>query len=154
MKRHKRHTYYRRRRDGNKGRRRPFSNWGSRGLFHGGFYRSRRGIILGVCRGIADYFDFSVFWVRVVALALFFFTGFWPTAVVYFLAALLMKPEPVIPIENADEEEFYDSYVRSREMASDRIKRRYQNLERRIQRLEHNVTTPEFNWEKKLNSEA
>ena len=154
MKRHKRHTYYRRRRDSYKGRRRPFSKWGSRGLFHGGFYRSRRGIILGVCRGIADYFDFSVFWVRLVALALFFFTGFWPTAVVYFLAALLMKPEPVIPIENADEEEFYDSYVRSREMASDRIKRRYQNLERRIQRLEHNVTTPEFNWEKKLNSEA
>jgi phage shock protein C len=109
---------------------------------------------MGVCRGIAEYFDFSVFWVRVVALALFFFTGFWPTAVVYFLAALLMKPEPVIPIENADEEEFYDSYVRSRQMASDRIKRRYQNLERRIQRLEHTVTTPEFNWEKKLNSEA
>ena len=119
-----------------------------------GLYRSRNGIILGVCRGMAEYFDFSVFWVRVVALALFFFTGFWPTAVVYFLAALLIKPEPVIPIENADEEEFYDSYVRSREMASDRIKRRYQKLERRIQRLEHTVTTPEFNWEKKLNSEA
>ena len=121
---------------------------------HNGLYRSRNGIILGVCRGIAEYFDFSVFWVRVIVLALFFFTGFWPTGVLYFLAAFLIKPEPAIPIENRDEQEFYDSYVRSKQMAADRIKRRYENLERRIQRLEHSVTTPEFNWEKRLNSET
>jgi phage shock protein C len=39
-------------------------------------------------------------------------------------------------------------------MAMDRIKRRYENLERRIQRMEHTVTKPEFDWEKRLNSES
>ena len=119
-----------------------------------GFYRSRKGAILGVCRGIAEYFDFSVFWVRLIAVVLFFFTGLWPTVVIYFAAAFLMKPEPVLPLENMDEQEFYDSYVRSREMATDRIKRRYENLERRIRRLEHFVTRPRFDWEKRLNSET
>lgn len=134
--------------------RRHFSRNRMTGLFEGGFYRSRRGLILGVCRGIAEYFDFSVFWVRLIALVLFLFTGFWPTGILYFVAAFLMKPEPVIPIENDDEQEFYESYVRSRQMAADRIKRRYENLERRIQRMEHTVTSPEFDWEKRLNSES
>ena len=133
---------------------RRFANSRFSRIFHGALYRSRHGILFGVCRGIAEYFDFSVFWVRFSALALFFITGFWPTAVIYFIAAFLMKPEPVIPIDNDDEQEFYDSYMHSREMAAERIKRRYENLERRIQRLEHNVTKPEFNWEDRLNADS
>jgi phage shock protein C len=125
-----------------------------RGLLKGGLHRSRNGMILGVCRGLAEYFDLSVFWVRVAAIILFLITGFWPTGIIYFIAAFIMKPEPVIPIENDDEQEFYESYVRSKEMAMDRIKRRYENLERRIQRMEHTVTKPEFDWEKRLNSES
>jgi len=66
-------------------------------ILHNGVYRSRNGIILGVCRGIAEYFDFSVFWVRTITLLAFLFSGFWPVAVLYFVAALLMKPEPVHP---------------------------------------------------------
>jgi len=118
----------------------------------GKFYRSRNGVILGVCRGIAEYFDFSLFWIRAIAVFLLFFTGFWPTLIVYFIAALLMKPEPVIPIHTDEEAEFYDSYVHSRKWATDRIKRRSENLERRLRRLEHTVTSPEFDWEKKLAS--
>ena len=117
-------------------------------------YRSRSGMILGVCKGLAEYFDLSVFWVRIVTLILFLITGFWPTGILYFVAAFIMKPEPVIPIENDDEQEFYESYVRSKQMAMDRIKRRYENLERRIERMEHTVTRPEFDWEKRLNSES
>ncbi len=151
MKRHGRYKYHR------SGRHRDFGRHFSRsrfaGILHGGFYRSRHGMILGVCKGIADYFDFSVFWVRFIAVALFLFTGFWPTAVIYFIAAFFMKPEPVIPIDNAGEQEFYDSYVRSRGVAADRIKRRYESLQRRLQRLEHTVTKPEFDWEKRLDSD-
>ena len=43
-----------------------------------GLYRSRNGIIFGVCRGLAEYFDFSVFWVRMIAVILLFVTGLWP----------------------------------------------------------------------------
>jgi len=121
-------------------------------LFRGGLYRSRDGIILGVCRGIAEYFDFSVFWARAVALILLLFTGFWPIMGLYFVAALLMKPEPVLPIHTDEEQEFYESYVHSRRGATDRLRRRFSNLERRIQRMEHFVTSREFDWEHRLNT--
>ena len=120
------------------------------GILRGGLYRSRKGIILGVCRGIAEYFDFSVFWARLITLVLLFFTGFWPILVLYFVAALLMKPEPVIPIETEEEQEFYDSYLHSHRGAADRLKRRYENLERRIRRMEDHVTSREFDWKNRL----
>lgn len=121
-------------------------------ILRGGMYRSRNGIILGVCRGIAEYFDFSIFWTRAVALILLFFTGLWPTVILYFIAALIMKPEPVIPVQSQDQQEFYDSYIHSRKAAADRLKRRYDNLGRRIQRMEHYVTSREFDWEHRLNT--
>ena len=120
-------------------------------ILGGGLYRSRNGIILGVCRGFAEYFDFSVFWTRTIVLLLMFFSGLWPMTGLYFLAALLMKPEPVIPIDTDDQREFYNSYVHSRKGAADRLKRRYETLERRLQRLEHTVTSPEYDWEQRLN---
>jgi phage shock protein C len=121
-------------------------------ILRGGMYRSRDGIILGVCRGIAQYFDFSVFWTRAVALILLFFTGLWPIVVLYFIAALIMKPEPVLPLRTNDQQQFYESYIHSPKSAADRLKRRYENLERRIQRVENHVTSPEFDWEHRLNT--
>ncbi len=121
-------------------------------IFRNGLYRSRNGIILGVCRGIAEYFDFKIFWVRAIAVLLLFFSGFWPIMGLYFIAALMMKPEPAIPIRTDEEQEFYNSYIFSRKGATDRIRRRYENLERRIQLLEHSVTTREFDWEHRLNT--
>jgi len=121
-------------------------------ILRGGMYRSRNGAILGVCRGIAEHFDFSVFWARAIALILLIFTGFWPIMGLYFIAALLMKPEPVLPIDTDEEQEFYDSYIHSRKGATDRVKRRFDNLDRRIRRMEHTVTAREFDWENRLNT--
>ena len=121
-------------------------------LLRGGLYRSRDGVVLGVCKGLARYFDFSVFWTRAIAIILLLVTGFWPVTILYFIAALLMKPEPVVPIRSSEEQEFYDSYLHSRRQAIDRLKRRFDRLDRRIQRMEHTVTSREFDWEKRLST--
>ena len=118
--------------------------------FPSGLYRSRNGAIFGVCRGLAEYFNFSLFWTRTIAVIFFLMSGFWPIVVLYLIAALLLKPEPVIPIQSEEEQEFYDTYTTSRHRAAQRLKRRYENLERRIQRMEHIVTATEFNWEDRL----
>ena len=120
--------------------------------YRNGIYRSRNGIILGVCKGLAEHFDFSVFWTRIIAIILLIVAGFLPAIGLYLLAALLMKPEPVIPIKNSAEKEFYDSYTTSMQGAVQRLKRRYEKLQRRIQRMEHIVTSAEYDWEKRLNS--
>jgi phage shock protein C len=119
-------------------------------LTRSGIYRSRNGAIFGVCRGLAEHFDFSILWARIIAIFFLLVTGFWPAIGIYLIAALLMKPAPVIPIKTEAEQEFYDSYANSRHLAARRIKRRYENLERRIRRMEHIVTAREFEWEDKL----
>ena len=112
----------------------------------GRYGRFRQRIIFGVCRGLAEHFNFSVFWTRVLVLILFLFTGFWPVGVLYLLAGLLLQPEPVIPLENKSDEEFYHSYTRSRSSAIERIKSKFDNIDRRIQRMEDTVTSKEFDF--------
>jgi len=115
-------------------------------------YRSRTGLILGVCKGFARYFDFSVFWMRAITVALLLFSGIWPMVIVYVVAAVLMKLEPVVPLETEEEQEFYNSYTTSRSMALRRLKRIYDNLDRRIQRMESIVTAREYDWERRFNA--
>ncbi len=117
-----------------------------------GLYRSRQGVICGVCKGIAEYLDFSVFWTRVIAIGLLLFSGVWPIVGLYLLAALLMKPEPSLPLETEEDQEFYDSYLHSRPMALHRLKRKFDNLNRRIQRMEDLATTKEYEWDQRLHN--
>ena len=118
----------------------------------GGIYRSRSGVFLGVCKGIAEYFDFSVFWVRMALVIVFIFSGFWPVIGVYLVAAFFMKPKPVKPIESEEEREFYDSYVHSPKSAAQRLKKKFEELERRIRGMEDKVTGREYEWERRFRS--
>ena len=121
--------------------------------FGRGLYRSRNGVVFGVCRGLAEHFDFSVGWARAIAVIFFLVSGFWPAIGLYLVATILMKPAPVIPIETEAEKELYDSYTNSRHLAALRIKRRYDNLEKRLRRMEHIVTAREFDWDERLRNE-
>jgi phage shock protein C len=118
----------------------------------GGIYRSRKGVFLGVCRGLAEHFDFSVFWVRMAVVITFMLTGFWPVIGIYLAAVFFMKPKPIRPIESEEEHEFYDSYVHSPRNAAHRLRKKFSNLEKRIRRMEDTVTGKEYEWEKKFNS--
>lgn len=115
-----------------------------------GIYRSRQGAIFGVCRGLAEHFDFSVFWVRFLSVAVLVVSGLWPAMILYLLAALVMKPAPAMPISSADERRFYDDYTSSRHEAARRLKRRYDGLEKRIRRMEDVVTSREYDWERRF----
>ena len=64
------------------------------GLINRLYRNPRRGMIFGVCRGIAEYFVISVFWTRILTLFGLIFTGFFPIGLAYIVAALLMKKEP------------------------------------------------------------
>jgi phage shock protein C len=117
-----------------------------------GLYRSRNGLLLGVCRGLAEYYDFSVGWVRFITLLAFIFTGLWPVGILYVVMALVMKVEPVVRPIDETEEEFYNSYAGSRRMAARRLKKTHSGLERRLRRLEDAVTSRDFDWNRKVRS--
>ena len=118
----------------------------------GGLYRSRDGVIFGVCRGIAEHFDFSVFWVRALAVIAAIVTGIWPAIGLYCLAALLMKPEPKPEGDRSTETDTESASGSSVHRAAERLKRRYEDLDRRIQRMENVVTSREFKWNDSMRS--
>ncbi len=111
-----------------------------------GLYRSRDGIILGVCRGVADYFDFSAFWIRAILIVAFILTGFWPVIGIYLLAALLMKSEPGTAGKNHSNRSHACRYSRTRRETAERLKRKWRHLEKQIRRMEDKVTSREFDW--------
>ncbi len=107
-------------------------------------YRSRQGLLMGVCRGIAEHFAFSVLAVRLIVLAAFFFTGFWAVGLLYIAAGMLMKIAPASPLRDENDHEFYQSHAASRASAIKRIKEKFDNIERRIQKMEDTVTSRAF----------
>lgn len=70
-------------------------------------YRNKEtGIIMGVCSGLAEFFDFEVWVVRALAvLSLLFFTTL--TAVVYLLLAFLLRDRPLSYQGREEESRFW-----------------------------------------------
>src|SRR3546814_4794072 len=81
------------------------SDWSSDVCSSDLLYRNtERGVIFGVCAGLADYFGISRFFVRIVAvIALFMFPP--PTLFCYFMAAFLIPRAPTYHYESDAEKE-------------------------------------------------
>ena len=115
-----------------------------------GWYRSRNGVFMGVCRGLAERCEFPVWVMRMLWILFTPFTGVLPLLIAYLIAGLLMKPEPIVPFQSMEDREFYDSAAGSRAAAIARLKRTYDSLDHRLQRMEAIVTSPDFQWERRL----
>jgi phage shock protein C len=108
------------------------------------FYRDpANGPFLGVCAGIADYFDVPPMAVRLGAVfGLFFFTL--PTIVAYLLAGVLVDAKPAELYANEQQEEFWRRVrVEPGQTVGD-LGRKFRDIERRIRNAEAYVTSSEF----------
>lgn len=113
-------------------------------------FRSRHGIIFGVCRGLADYADISVLWVRAGAVVGLVLTGFWPMFLIYLVAAIFLRPAPVIEFASSDDWAFYQNYVTDRRQTLRQLKERCDQLDRRTRRMEDRVTDREYDWNRRF----
>ena len=69
----------------------------------GRLYRDREnGLILGVCAGLAEFFDVRLVAVRVIAV-IALLVLFWPVLLVYLTAAFLLRDRP-LPYRGRDQE--------------------------------------------------
>lgn len=57
-------------------------------------YRSKRGMIFGVCQGIADWKGINAGYIRLALVVLTVFTGFFPFGLLYLVAAVFMPLKP------------------------------------------------------------
>ena len=117
-------------------------------------YRSRQGWIFGVCQGLADYTKISVTVIRIIFIVFFILSGFFPIVLIYLLAAILISPEPMVNFQSDEEKEFYNSYITARNMSVSRLKRKFDSLENRIRRMESIITAREYDWDRRLESDA
>ncbi len=68
--------------------------WRERSGLHLLYKDRENALVLGICAGIADYFDWNVAIVRVLTVISLFLL-FIPTAVIYLLLGMLLKDKPL-----------------------------------------------------------
>lgn len=108
-----------------------------------------RGIIAGVCAGIADYLGVEPIAVRfATVLGLFFF--FPVTVIAYIALAIMLRPKPPMLYASHDEERFWRGVSMAPDDTFQSLKRKFRDLEDRLGHMETQVTSGEFDLHRKF----
>ena len=99
--------------------------------------RSPRGCVLGVATGLAEWRGLPINLTRLLVLLLIFCTSFVPGVIVYLVVALLL------PEQTSDHS---SSYSR-KEKEDDDLKKRYENLKRKVEGMENDLFDKEKEWD-------
>ncbi len=96
-------------------------------------YRSRERMLFGVCKGIAEWKDLPVGWVRFFTVLAFMSTGFFPVGLIYLIAAIVIPIEPPGYYRNSSHDssfshnDYDDRFDSSDRYDEGKYKRRYDN---------------------------
>lgn len=107
-----------------------------------------RGVIAGVCAGIAEYFDWNVRLLRAVLVIAFLFSGLFPIVVAYCVLWYVMDPNPEEYSRPFDSPAPPAAPTRPATMTD--IKARFEKLDQRLQSIEECVTDREFDLRREL----
>jgi phage shock protein C len=108
-----------------------------------------RGMLAGVCAGIADYIGVEPIVVRLAAvLALVFFTL--PTIAAYIILAVALRPKPRALYASADEEAFWRGVGTAPADTLHSLKRKFADLEARLGYMESQVASGDFELHRKF----
>jgi phage shock protein C len=106
------------------------------------FYRNKRkGKLMGICAGIADYTGFDVGMVRIAFVAAIFLSS-GSILPVYFVAGWITPNKPrELESTDREEREFWQSVRRSPTRTAREIRLRLKDIDRRLGDVENYVTT-------------
>jgi phage shock protein C len=108
-----------------------------------------RGIVAGVCAGIADYVGVEPIVVRLVAVVgLVFF--FLPTMAAYVILAVVLRPKPPALYESRDEESFWRGVNNAPADTLQGLRRKFRDLEDRLGQMESQVASGDFELHRKF----
>lgn len=108
------------------------------------FYRkSKRGMIGGVCAGVADYFGFNLCATRFLTVIMFLM--FTPLMILAYLGCVLLVPSDRKLASRAPADPGFRQAMRSNPAGTlADVRRRFQKLDTRLARLERYVTSSRF----------
>jgi phage shock protein C len=106
------------------------------------FYRNKRkGKLMGICAGIADYTGFDISLVRITFVAAIFLSS-GSILPVYFVAGWIAPNKPrELESTDREEREFWQSVRRSPTRTAREIRLRLKDIDRRLGDVENYVTT-------------
>jgi phage shock protein C len=108
-----------------------------------------RGILAGVCAGIADYIGLEPIVVRLAAvLGLIFF--FPPTIAAYIILAVALRRRPPALYTSPDEEAFWRGVGTAPADTLHSLKRKFADLEARLGYMESQVASGDFELHRKF----
>lgn len=115
------------------------------------------GKIAGVCAGVAEYFSFETWLVRVVAVSIFLLGGSGVVLVIYIALWMILD---IKPKELATAHDFKDIEVKKKvwqkgepaKQALRDVNVQFQALEHRLRNLETYVTSDNFDLKRQINS--
>lgn len=113
------------------------------------FYRNAdKAKLGGVCAGLADYFGFNLKVTRLLAVIAFFIAM--PMTIAAYLAVVFLVPAArSSSTENVDPD-FRRALRASPTQTVRNVRRRYQSLSRRLERLEKYVTSSRYNLDREF----
>jgi len=129
--------------------------------------------ICGVCAGLADYFDFEVWVVRIISISLLILGGFWLVILAYIVLCFVLDPKPgsrsnkgcfgrnkkpkTPRYAEENDSKPYRSSVKdvwrsgySPKDTLEKIENKFSRLEKKLQGIESFVTSREYELEKKF----
>ncbi|MFT5788864.1 MAG: phage shock protein C [Shewanella sp.] len=115
------------------------------------------GKIAGVCAGIADYFNFEAWLVRVVAASIFLLGG---TGIVFIIYVLLWMILDIKPGTDKNKHAHKEIGVKKKiwqsgepaKMALRDVNSQFRTLELRLQNLERHVTSDNYDLKDQINN--
>lgn len=109
----------------------------------------RRGKLLGVCAGIADYFGFGVTVTRIAAaFMLLFFPPF--TIASYLILGVLLPVKPPEFYGDEDKDRFWRDIRRSPQNTLSEVRHRFRALELRLRHMETYVTSERYDLDRQF----
>ena len=117
-----------------------------------GPFRADDGVIFGVAKGLATHFGWSVGLVRLILVLATIFMFFWPTIILYLVAAMIMSPAPAGHLASPEERDIWFQAQMDPDAAMEQLGRRSAQLEKRLRRMEDFVTSRDYEWTRKMNS--
>ena len=117
--------------------------------------RSPRGCVLGVATGLAEWRGLPINLTRLLVLLLVCCTSFVPGLIIYLVVALLLPEQTDDDIirEGSNRYSYCTSY-RKREKEDDDLKRRYENLKRKVEGMENDLFDKEKEWDAHFKAET
>ncbi|NKF51758.1 envelope stress response membrane protein PspC [Shewanella sp. WXL01] len=114
------------------------------------------GKIAGVCAGIADYFNFETWLVRVLAVSIFLLGGSGFVFIIYIALWMILdtKPSEAQPKQASDIElkkKVWQAGEPAKKALFD-VNRNFRQLEIRLQRLERHVTSDNFDLKRQIDN--